>query len=953
MSEFHRLLLGLHAQARKIDRDQGLLGALGVAAFAYPHQVDSVHRMVTATACRWLLADEVGLGKTVQAIMVMRALAAQSPRPLNVALVVPDELSSQWAEELLCRGHVLPIEAGQDGGAVGNMVLRLARPSRLLVEGRLAAEKIDLLIIDEFTKLQVQVRRDLIVAARTIPNVIALTATPALHLAATRRELIALIEPEADRIAQAEDRDILKVLADREALAIDRYGNQFQEAGTRRAVEEAYGLYRHLIRTARTDYPEALPRRSYEPMRLAPTDGDVERARTTRGYLEAAKSSNLDIRRDLLLQVSGRSPVSLRDRLSTLRRSSPVLQTAWERIDSCLRNEIGDAKLDALIDHIRGVHARDPEARVVIVAEDNPTTDYLRDAIEKLADVKVAKKRRSVGAADELEAQVVALKEALDDFISGEAKVLVAADAAREGHNLQFADEIIFFALPWSPPDIQQWIGRIDRLGTKGMPANRRITITSIVINESIEERILEVLEGTGVFLKSEVFDEAEWEDISKAIRAAADGSAGASWNDAAREAKTLGESYDAWLQATRLPPSPRTMIATRCEARFRNRRYAAPMVDVGDDPPNWYLMRERAVENMIKIAGEIYLDVRRDKINDQRFWTMWYKVKPGHGDFTLPDLDDRGPWHRQAYIVRRSAIECPPRTHVVQKDLVQRQLHFFDHGCTLHDGAITAFERQTPATNIMSEFIVVYPVGHPALQWAGRRLLVAIAEFDLREAISFDLDEILGSATTKASKPEQDARNGAARTALAQFQADRRWMIDLAPPEMLFAVYVEDGDDMVIADAALPAVLDPSHQGKSARQLGKRRSSLSEERLRIARSTASNRLRRLHGDFAAQAKTAVRNAVADRVFAAKADADNLVDAVRCELAVAQALDSTHEFNKAAQRGAALALALAENIRAARIKRLEGLEDAMSNSGQLTNLRMFWIVPRAPNDEVR
>ena len=39
---------------------------------------------------------------------------------------------------------------------------------------------------------------------------------------------------------------------------------------------------------------------------------------------------------------------------------------------------------------------------------------------------------------------------------------LGAADAAREGHNLQFADEIIFFALPWSPPDIQQWIGRIE-----------------------------------------------------------------------------------------------------------------------------------------------------------------------------------------------------------------------------------------------------------------------------------------------------------------------------------------------------------------------------------------------------------------------------------------------------------------------------------------------------------
>jgi ATP-dependent helicase HepA len=81
--------------------------------------------MVTATACRWLLADEVGLGKTVQAIMVMRALAAQSPRPLNVALIVPDDLVGQWEEELLCRGHILAFESGDDSGPTGNLVMRL------------------------------------------------------------------------------------------------------------------------------------------------------------------------------------------------------------------------------------------------------------------------------------------------------------------------------------------------------------------------------------------------------------------------------------------------------------------------------------------------------------------------------------------------------------------------------------------------------------------------------------------------------------------------------------------------------------------------------------------------------------------------------------------------------------------------------------------------------------
>jgi ATP-dependent helicase HepA len=946
VSEFHRLLLGLHARARRIDRDQALLGALGVAALAYEHQIDSVHRMVTGTSCRWLLADEVGLGKTIQAIMVMRALAAQSPRPLNAALVVPDELASQWVEELLARGHVLPLEAGQEGGMSGNLLLRLARPSRLAAGGRLTGEKIDLLIIDEFTKLQVQVRRDLITAARDIPYVVAVTATPALHLASMRQELMSLIEPEAGRIAQAEGRDILTVLTEREELAIQRHGDRLRDASGRRAVEEAYGLYRHLIRAVRTDYPNALPKRNYQPIRLPPTDGDVERARTTRTYLDAAKSSDLEIKRELLLQVAGRSPVSLRDRLSTLRRSSPALQTAWQQIDRCLREEPGDAKLDALIDHLRGVHARNENARAVVVAEDNPTTDYLREAIEKLTGLKVANKRRSVSAAEELAVQVAGLKEALEDFITGEAKVLVAADAAKEGHNLQFSNEIIFFALPWSPVDMQQWIGRIDRLGTKGMPANRHIAITPIVIEGSIEEQILTVLEGTGVFLRSEVFDEAEWQDISNAINAAAEGVAGASWNEAVRRAKSLGETYDAWLEAARLRPTTRAEIAARCEARFRHRGYALSMAEVDGFSWNWYHMRERAADSMIKLACEDYLDIRRVHMAEQHFLTMWYKSKPGPEDFTIPDLDTRNSWYRLAFITRRSAIECPPYTYVVQNDQEKRQLHFFDHGCSLHDNAIAAFERQTPATDILTEFVVEYPLGHPMLQWEDRRLLVGISEIDVRRAIAFDFEAMVLPSDVRASKPEQDARNAVARFALAQFEADRRWLIDLAPPELLVAVLAENGSGLAVVDEAATALFDPVYEDISARQIARRRLTSSES-LIAARTALDNRLKQLGLDRLNQTLAAVRGALDNRLFAVQADAENLAAAARAEIAAAAMLDSKLEFNRAAQRGAALMFELTESAGAIRLARLQGLTDAIKGSAQISGAKIFWVVPQA------
>lgn len=945
MSDFHRLLLGLHARARRIDRDQALLGALGVGAVAYEHQIDSVHRMVTSTNCRWLLADEVGLGKTIQAIMVMRAIAAQSPRVLNVALVVPDDLIPQWAEELIARGHVVPIEAGQDGADSGNIALRIVRPSRLAAGARLVADKFDLLIVDEFTKLQVQVRRDLLAAARRIPHVLIVTATPALHLAPMRRELMALIEPEADRIAQAEDRDILDILAEREKRAIEQHRDRLRDPVLRYTVEQAYGLYRHLIRAVRTDYPDTLPSRQYQPIRLSPTDGDVERAQTTRIYLDAAKTGDLEIKRDLLLQVAGRSQASLRDRLSTLRRGTPALQTAWQQIDACLRQEPGDAKLDALIDHLRELHARNDTARAVVVAEDNPTTDYLRDTIEALADLKVAQKRRSAGMEGELAVQVAALKEALEDFISGEAKVLVAADVAKEGHNLQFANEIIFFALPWSPLDIQQWIGRIDRLGAKGVPSNRRINITPIVVRDSIEDQILTVLERTGVFLRSEVFDESDWQEISTAINAAAEGTAGASWNDAIRSARSLGATYDAWLDVSKLPPMLRTEIAVRRMTQLRDRPYAMPMAELENFAWNWHFMRERAAESMLKIACEDYLQVRSGRMAEQRFRTVWYRTQPGPQDFVIPEIDTSSSWHRLAFITRRTAIECPPYTYVVQNDGEKRQLHFFDHGSALHDQAISAFEKQTPLTDIQTEFVIEYPAAHPALEWQGRRLCVAVGELHLRNAAILDFEALNPPDQDRLSKAEQDAREEVAREALFQFAADRRWLTDLVPPELLVAVVAEDGKRLIAADEAAPALLDPYYDDVGARQLGRRRLSPIEG-VAAARAALDARLKQLGARQMNRALKALRDALDRRLFAVRADIENLVAAAKAEIVAASARDPKLEFNRAIQRGAALRLELTEAWGARRLTWLKELPELLESGAEIKAQKFFCVSPR-------
>jgi hypothetical protein len=332
--------------------------------------------------------------------------------------------------------------------------------------------------------------------------------------------------------------------------------------------------------------------------------------------------------------------------------------------------------------------------------------------------------------------------------------------------------------------------------------------------------------------------------------------------------------------------------------------------------------------------------------MSEQRFRTMWYKSRPGPDDFTIPDLDTRSPWYRLAFITRRSAIECPPFAYVVHNDTTKRQLHFFDHGCSLHDHTLTAFEQQMPATDIQWEFTIGYPTDHPMLRWEGHRLLVAISELDLRDAIAFDFEAMIAPLRARASKAEFDARDDLSRAALVRFQADRRWLIDLAPPELLVAVIVQDGANLTMADQASAALFEPCHEGVCARQNGKQRL-MPSPILSAARAALDRRLQQLGQDSLSRMLTAVRGALDNRLFAVEADIENQTAAAKAEIAEAATRDGKLEFNRAIQRAADLRLELTEKLAALSLARLEGLPDSMKATAQLRAAKVFCVVPRA------
>ena len=74
----------------------------GSKIYLLPHQVNTIMRCLQETPCRYMLADEVGMGKTVEAISVLK-IYMQNRANLKTLIIVPDTLKAQWEAELLLK----------------------------------------------------------------------------------------------------------------------------------------------------------------------------------------------------------------------------------------------------------------------------------------------------------------------------------------------------------------------------------------------------------------------------------------------------------------------------------------------------------------------------------------------------------------------------------------------------------------------------------------------------------------------------------------------------------------------------------------------------------------------------------------------------------------------------------------------------------------------------------
>lgn len=514
----------------------GFLSSLASGIIPLPHQLHVLNRAMETNNIRYILADEVGLGKTIEAGMIIRELKSRG-LVSRILVVCPTGLVTQWASEMQEKFHekfqvILPsdydtIRRLTDNDDVYGQFDQVISPMDSIkpIEKHAgwSVEKIekyneeriysiinsgwDLIIIDEAHRVagsSGEVARYKLgnLLAQASPYLLLLSATPHNGKTEPFLRLIRLLDadafPNAKSIVREQVAPFLIRTEKREA--IDNNGNLLFKNRITHLVtiswDERNNLQRELYEmvssyVAKT-YNKALRNRK-KNMCLIFLLIIMQRMVTSS---TAAIRQSLERRLNVLLEQRTCVGNLREEDLDELNIEDGV-EDALEAISLDMELEIEelkqiislakqaqfqnqDAKVEPLLNEIDAILSEDRTQKVIIFTEFVATQTYLQELlVNRGYTVTILNGGMSI---DERNAAMQEFKTSTSIFIS--------TDAGGEGLNLQFANIIINYDLPWNPMKIEQRCGRVDRIGQQ-----RDVHIYNFIVGETVENRVREVLE--------------------------------------------------------------------------------------------------------------------------------------------------------------------------------------------------------------------------------------------------------------------------------------------------------------------------------------------------------------------------------------------------------------------------------------------------------------------------
>ena len=501
-----------------------------------PHQLHVLERALETRNIRYILADEVGLGKTIEAGMIIKELKARG-LITRILVVCPTGLVSQWSVEMQEKFHekfqvILPsdfdtIRRLTDNDDVYGQFDQVISPmdsikpmekhagwsdERVEKYNQERIEAIvnsgwDLIIIDEAHRVagsSSYVARYKLgyLLSKASPYLLLLMATPHNGKTEPFLRLVRLLDEQAfpNYKSIVKEQVAPYLIRSEKREAIDNNGNLLFKKRYTHLVElhwdERHSLQRQLYELVSSyvskTYDKARRNRK-KNMCLIFLMIIMQRMVTSS---TAAVRQSLEHRLRVLLEEETRvntmseSDWDERDiedgdadamEAMSLDRSAEIEEL--KMIISVAKQaefQHHDVKVDALFDTIDELQSEDPAQKIILFTEFVGTQVYLKELLESRGySVSVLN-----GSMD-----IEERNNALNEFKMSTG-IFISTDAGGEGLNLQFANIIINYDLPWNPMKIEQRCGRADRIGQQ-----RDVHIYNMIIGDTVESRVREVLE--------------------------------------------------------------------------------------------------------------------------------------------------------------------------------------------------------------------------------------------------------------------------------------------------------------------------------------------------------------------------------------------------------------------------------------------------------------------------
>ena len=441
----------------------------GIETFWY--QVETVRKVLKQFRGRVLLADEVGLGKTVEAGMVLKEYLLRGIID-SVLVLVPASLVGQWREELETKFDISCATTQDallrsDPGRFWNhkyLIASLALARRSEHAARLIGRSFDLVIVDEAHHLRDRSSQSYkLVDALNKRFLLLLSATPVQNDLTELYNVLTLLKP-----------GIFKTLKEFRAAYMTP-GKPRQPANP----ERLRALMRDaMVRNTRAVVALKLPHRHAVTIRVDGAEGEraaYQELATAARTLAAEGSVGSRLALQHLLGAAGSSPAAA---AAAIRRFADRHSNAprWYALAQRWASVANSGKGAALLELLR----RNPEEKKLVFVHYRETLAHIANLLAREG-LAFARFEGGLSGPDK-DAAVAAFRESVP--------VLLCTESGGEGRNIQFCNTLINFDVPWNPMAIEQRIGRIDRIGQQ-----REVFVFNLVTRDTLEERILQLLD--------------------------------------------------------------------------------------------------------------------------------------------------------------------------------------------------------------------------------------------------------------------------------------------------------------------------------------------------------------------------------------------------------------------------------------------------------------------------